>query len=512
MGVCWDLLIVATAGGFVGTLVAIPQVKRAAHRFGFLDWPGGRKNHTAPVPLLGGVAIFAPLPVLFIILHKIGGGERLPSLEPRVTEFLSLFVATLAVVGLGLVDDKIPLGWKRKLIGQILAVLILIAGGHSLPSATVPFVGPVFFGWLGYVVFAVSVLTVTNAVNLIDGLDGLAGGICFFAASTWGIISLIKGDYSMAIVGLTLAGSLLGFLLFNFPPASIYMGDAGSLGLGFLLGALGTSATAFSSGQRPGTMGVALIPILPFGIALFDVAFSIVRRWISGKRIFLPDADHIHHRLMREFKRPRVVIAIIYSFTALLSAAAILLVMYPEFQSRQVFIAIGVGIFVIVIATILRLYRVRFFSDAVVNRHDVQFLEHFVVFMDKRMKRASSPEELISLLEGGVVHLGFDAVEVSNGYGNTKKWVNPTPVHPERARVRGERSLATNGWGVSWVIPIHYSPQYQEVLELSWQRVLKALALRLKELAEAPQHECSPVDLEAGKSPLESKCIPDSAK
>ena len=264
------------------------------------------------------------------------GPRLVSSWETRIPEFLSLFVATLLIIVLGLIDDKRQLGWRKKLAGQMLGVIILISGGHGLPSASVPFIGPVTFGWFGYVIFALSVLTVTNAVNLIDGLDGLAAGICFFAAGTWGIISLIKGDYSMAVIGLTLAGSLFAFLLFNFPPASIFMGDAGSLGLGFLLGTLATSATALSTGQRPSTMGVALVPILPFGIALLDVGISIVRRWISGRRVFLPDADHLHHRLMQEFKRPRVVLAIVYSFTALLSAAAISLVAFPSLTVRSI--------------------------------------------------------------------------------------------------------------------------------------------------------------------------------
>lgn len=500
MGGTTGLALLSVLAGFLGTLLCIPRVKSLAFRLGFIDQPGGRKKHSKPIPLLGGVAIFLPLPFVFFLSQRFMGNVLGPSWENRIGEFLSLFVATAVIVGLGLVDDRTQLGWRKKLGGQILGVLILISGGHCLPSATVPFIGPVNFGWYGYVIFALSVLTVTNAVNLIDGLDGLAGGICFFAASTWGIISLLKGDLSMAVIGLTLAGSLLAFLIFNFPPASIFMGDAGSLGLGFLLGALATSASALSTGQRPGTMSVALVPIMPFGIALLDVGLSIVRRWISGRRVFLPDADHIHHRMMQEFKQPRIVLALVYSFTAFLSVTAIGVVAFPNLQSDLSLMVCTLAVTVVIVAVVLRLYRMRYFSDAIANRADVQFVENFADFMTQRLKRACSTEEVLALLEAGVRHLNFDWVEIVNERISARIWVNPQPVHLGRPRTDGEWFLGPNGHVVKWSIPVHDSPAYQETLQLSWHRFITAVNIRMFELAEVHSGEWAALDLKTARN------------
>jgi UDP-GlcNAc:undecaprenyl-phosphate/decaprenyl-phosphate GlcNAc-1-phosphate transferase len=500
MGGTTGLILISALSGFLGTLLCIPRVKRLAAELGFLDLPGGRKHHREPIPLLGGVAIFLPLPLTFFVLQEFMAPGVAATWQPRAYEFISLFLATILIIALGLVDDRKQLGWRKKLVCQMLGVGILIAGGHGLPSASVPFIGPVTFGWFGYVIFALSVLTVTNAVNLIDGLDGLAGGICFFAASTWGIISLIKGDYSMAVLGLTLAGSLAAFLVFNFPPASIFMGDAGSLGLGFLLGTLATSATAWSTGQRPGTMSVALIPILPFGIALMDVGFSIVRRWISGRRVFLPDADHLHHRLMQEFKTPRIVLAIVYSFTAMLSIAAISVVAFPGLQSDLSLLAFLLVVIVFVVAAVLRLYRFRYFADALNNRLDVQFLEDFADFMVQRLRRATSTEEILSLLESGVQHLSFDSVEILNNDRPVRTWVNPKPVHLGRPRTEAERPLGPNGFKAKWSVPLHNSPDYQETLGLSWYRFMAAVDVRMNDLAEVDSEEWAKLDLRTVKN------------
>lgn len=510
MGGTFGLAMVSVLAGFLGTLLCIPRIKKLAARLGFMDQPGGRKKHNRPVPLLGGIAIFLPLPIVFFLFQQFMSPVLGPSWHNRISEFLSLFIATAVIVGLGLIDDRTQLGWRKKLGGQILGVLILISGGHCLPSATIPFIGPVNFGWFGYVVFALSVLTVTNAVNLIDGLDGLAGGICFFAATTWGLISLIKGDYSNAVIGLTLSGSLFAFLLYNFPPASIFMGDAGSLGLGFLLGALATSATALSPGQRPGTMSVALVPILPFGIALLDVGFSIVRRWISGRRVFLPDADHLHHRMMQEFKQPRIVLALVYSFTALLSVAAIVVVSVPRVQSDLSLMISMLAVIVLIVAIVLRLYRMRYFSEALANRADVQFVEDFADFMTRRLRRATSTEEILALMEAGVRHLNFDWVEILDDRVSVRTWVNPQPVHLGRPRTEGEWFLGPNGHVVRWCIPLHDSPSYQETLQLSWHRFITAVDVRMFDLAEVHSGEWAALDLKTVRNSMPPQAVASS--
>ena len=163
-------------------------------------------------------------------------------------------------------------------------------------------------------------IAITNAVNLVDGMDGLAGGICFFAALTSAVIGIAKGDLFIATMAFTVAGSLLGFLMFNLPPASIFMGDGGAMMMGFLLGTLATSSAAISPGQRLGTSVMILAAFLPFGIPLFEVALSIFRRLIRGQAVFLGDGDHLHHRLREKIKNPKITVGVFYFFSAALCA------------------------------------------------------------------------------------------------------------------------------------------------------------------------------------------------
>ncbi len=476
-------------GGFALTLACVPWMKKLAFEYDWLDRPRGRKHHAKPIPLLGGLAIFLPLGVLFFLACVLWSQDASSLVEDRLAQLVSLFVGTGWILVVGLLDDGKTLSWGSKLSGQVVGVLILMAGGHCLRSATIPFWGAVHFGWVGYPLLAFMVILISNAINLIDGLDGMAGGICFFAALTCGIISLHKGDFAIAAISLILSGSLLAFLCFNFPPASIFMGDAGSLALGFLLGTIATSSVAVGggAGQRSSTMSVTLIPLLPFAVALVDVVLAVLRRWISGKRIFLPDADHLHHRLVAQFKEPRKVVLIIYGFTALLSVTAICLTVFTGVQSRPWGLGLALMISVGTVGAILRLYRVKYFSDAVANRPHIKFLNSFVTFGQNRARRAQSPEELLGLLESGVRDLDFDSVEVVNNGTESSRWVNPMPVHSDRPREMEQMPLGMNGYLVKWTVPLHDSADYQSALTYSWDQFMTAVNSRLRYLEEPHQ-------------------------
>lgn len=403
-------------------------------------------------------------------------------LESR--QMLSLFLGTTLMHMIGTYDDVVSMGWGKKLIGQICAVGILSLGGHTVATATVPFIGPVEFGWFGILLFVFSILAITNGINLIDGLDGLAGGICFFAALTSAIIGLFKGDLFTATVAFTISGSLLGFLRYNFPPASIYLGDGGSLMLGFVLGTLATSSAAISPGQRSGTMGMILIPFLPFGIALLDVILAVLRRWVTGRRIFLADSDHLHHRLMEKFGQTRKVAIIIYFFSGLLSAMTLALVLGPRSDLTVKFIAISGTVMLIVVVAMLKLYRLETLSKTLENRPHFQFLSSYHAFMSRRISRAESFDELISLLESGVRDLGCDSVEVFYGDRSVKKWTNPRKAHEGAPRYEGEKNFSGMRFHVRWIFPTHESESYQKYLILTWYRVINELEARLREFAD----------------------------
>ncbi|HMK37475.1 MAG TPA: MraY family glycosyltransferase, partial [Desulfomonilaceae bacterium] len=183
------LPIIIAAAGFFATFFAIPPLAQLASRYGLVDHPGVRKIHGSPIPLCGGIAIFVPAAFTLAVLTGLAC-LNYATLGPNVFQMLTLLFASAWMLLLGIVDDRRQLSWKQKLLGQSAGILILVLGGHSVRSASVPFFGAVDFGWTGPLVFGLAVLVVTNAINLIDGLDGVAGGICFFAALVYGIVGL----------------------------------------------------------------------------------------------------------------------------------------------------------------------------------------------------------------------------------------------------------------------------------------------------------------------------------
>ncbi len=480
------LLLMAGLLGFATALVCIPVMRGIARKYQVVDYPGGRRIHEKPTPLLGGVAIFVPFVLVFVLYCYLTARRGIHGPHPDILQMASLFLATVWILILGTIDDIITIRWSKKLLGQLVGVVILVLGGHSVTRATLPFIGLVNFGWLGVPIFALAVLTITNAVNLIDGLDGLAAGICLFAALTSGTIGIFKGDLFTACIAFTVSGSLLAFLLFNFPPASIYLGDGGSLSLGFLLGTLATSCAAVSPGQRSGTMIVVMAPFLPFGIALLDVLLAVLRRWITGRKIFLPDADHLHHRLMEKFGHPRAVVAIFLTFSALLSAMTLALVLGPKSDLLTLFVG-GAGVAVIAVAVaVLKLYRIENLAKALENRPHFQFVTSYCDFMTAKIRRANSFDELIALLETGVTDLGFDRVEVLKRGQALGTWSNERRLHPEASRHCEERCFDEINLAVKWVVPTHHSETYQKFLHLTWYGLLSEWGEKMRSFVLNP--------------------------
>jgi UDP-GlcNAc:undecaprenyl-phosphate GlcNAc-1-phosphate transferase len=425
------------------------------------------------------LALFIPLMVAFLAFFGLALAGRLSMLRPEWPRMLSLFLGTTWILILGTIDDRLMLGWKQKLGGQFLAGLILVMGGHTVSVATIPWVGPVYFGWYGIPFFLGAVITITNAINLIDGLDGLAGGICFFAALTSAVIASAKGDFFTATLSFTLAGSLLGFLRFNFPPASIFLGDGGSMMLGFLLGTLAISSTAFFPGQRLGTSIMILVPFLPLGIPLFEVALSVLRRWLTGTALFLGDGNHLHHRLLGKIKAARPTVAIFYFFSASLCALTLLMVLDVQTPVLRLFAGFLTLVLMLAVIWSLRLYGERGLFLTLRNRPYFKFLGEFLRFMKLRIGRARSVADLLGLLESGVRDLEFDRVEVVYQGRVLWKWINPQPVHPGSPRLASEESLATWDLGIIWARPLHGDEDYNEYLQLTWHRFLSAIKAAL---------------------------------
>ncbi|WP_167590605.1 MraY family glycosyltransferase [Oceanidesulfovibrio indonesiensis] len=402
-------------------------------------------------------------------------------MHPDYSAILSLFLGTTWIAILGTLDDKIHMGWRLKLAGQIIGVAILLVGGHTLKNASIPLLGLVDFGWSGAIFFALSVLIITNAVNLIDGLDGLAGGICFFAALVSAVIGVFKADIFLAVIGFGISGGLLAFLRFNFPPASVFMGDGGSLMLGFLLSTLATSSVATSPGQRSGVFTMILLPFLPFGIALLDVSVAIVRRGVSGRCIFHPDTDHIHHRLMDTLGRPRRVVAVLYLFSALLSAITLTMVLGPQHQFYRVYVVFMGVVALGLVILLLRLYTREGLPQILGNRSHMKFLASFADYMCRRLQRATTEDEALMLLERGVTDLGFDYVRVERDGELFMEWTSSRKLHPDSERIEQKRSVCPR-ISIYWATPTHDSDSFQKYLLLTWNQSLRALSNCLERL------------------------------
>ncbi|MEW6531950.1 MAG: MraY family glycosyltransferase [Thermodesulfobacteriota bacterium] len=460
--------------GFMVAYGAIPRLIEAATRYGFVSQPGGRRSHPRPTPLLGGVAIYVPFAAVFLCFLVLRLTGVLTFEQPSVAKMVTLFVGATWILILGTMDDREQIGWPKKLIGQFAAAFILVLGGHTIAVATLPFAGPVHFGWFGPPLLIIAVILLTNAINLIDGLDGLAGGICFFAALTSGVIAVAKGDAFTATVAFTISGGLLGFLFFNFPPASIFLGDGGSMMTGFVLATLATSSAAIAPGQRLGTILMIVAPFLPFGIPVFEVTLSIVRRWIRGQAIFLGDGNHLHHRLIGRMKNPRLTVGVFYFFSAALCALTLFIILQVNAPALTVMAGFTVLILFAGALASLRLYRIENVVETLRNRRHFKFLGGFLGFMKQRLKRARSLGELLELLESGVKDLAFDSVEVLYRGETIEKWSNPRPIHVGSPRIHSEETFDEAQLTVKWARPVHNDDCYNEYLMLTWYRFLVA--------------------------------------
>ncbi|MDP2104512.1 MAG: MraY family glycosyltransferase, partial [Desulfobulbaceae bacterium] len=277
---------------FIFALVVTPRVAALAERFDLLDKPSARKVHNIAIPRIGGIAIFLAFSLsLFTALFF----ENFKTQLLDNNEIIYLFAGGILSLLLGLYDDIKQLGPKVKFAVQTGIAIFAFLGGIKIRLIGLPLLGPVYFGWLELPVTILWMLLVINAINLIDGLDGLAAGVSFFICIVLLAVAISHELLLVAIALACLSGSLLGFLVFNFNPASIFMGDSGSYFIGYMLASLSIAGSIKSH-----TAVTFLIPIIAMGVPLLDTVWATTRRFIFGQELFQPDKDHFHHRLMRK--------------------------------------------------------------------------------------------------------------------------------------------------------------------------------------------------------------------
>ena len=279
-------------GSTILALIITPIIIRVARQFNIVDNPGIRKVHSRPVPRIGGVAIFASMigiviPVLFLP-NFIGDSFRL--IQYKV--FILLLAASF-IFFVGLLDDIRGLRVRTKLWSQISAAIMICSVGIRVETIDITDKLVFNFGWFSWPLTILWIVGITNAINLSDGLDGLAAGISAIACGVIALLAICNGQTIMAVLMLALLGSLTGFLFFNFDPAKVFMGDSGSLFLGFTI----ASSSVLCAAKIETVAGLAL-PILALGLPILDTMFSMLRRFLERRSLFAPDRGHFHHRLL----------------------------------------------------------------------------------------------------------------------------------------------------------------------------------------------------------------------
>lgn len=326
----------------VCSFVLTRTVRDFASRRGWVAPPSHERHlHSTPLPRLGGIAIF--ISFLLSILAAGAIAYLVPSVRSAFdfNTLLTVLAPASLVFLLGVYDDLYGAGPYVKFAVQAVAATMLFAGGLRILNVPVLFGSHKLPWFLGLPLTILWVLAITNAFNLIDGLDGLAAGSALFSTLVAFVVALLNGYPLVTLMTLALAGAILGFLRYNFNPATIFLGDSGSLFIGFLL-----SALALVGAEKAPTIVAVAIPVVSFGLPILETSLSILRRLISGRPVFTADREHIHHKLLQHGMSHRQVVIVLYAVSAVFALLSLFL-LWPTGSSLGLVLAVlGIGIWI----------------------------------------------------------------------------------------------------------------------------------------------------------------------
>jgi UDP-GlcNAc:undecaprenyl-phosphate GlcNAc-1-phosphate transferase len=292
---------------FVVSILITPQIKKIAFLIGATDRPNHRKVHHTIMPRLGGLAIFISFIVGMVLLR------------PENPYSLAILLGSLIIIFTGFCDDMFELSAKYKLLGQLAAACtVVFLGDLQVVFINLPFGGQLEFGLLSIPFTILWIVGITNAINLIDGLDGLAAGVSSIALITISGMALIQGNLYVVAVGLIVLASTLGFLVYNFHPARIFMGDTGALFLGYIISVLSLL------GYKNVTFISFIIPVIILGVPISDTVFAIIRRIINKQPLSAPDKSHLHHCMLRLGYSHRQTVLLIYAMATFFGLVAVI--------------------------------------------------------------------------------------------------------------------------------------------------------------------------------------------
>ena len=320
---------------FLFVLAITPFIKKVANHVGAMDIPNARKVHNVPIPRLGGLGIYLGFLLGYILFGTM-------SLRMN-----AILIGSFIIILTGMVDDINPIPAKVKFLFQIIAVSVVAIYGQILLSDLSAFGFYIEFGWFSYPITILFIVAIINCINLIDGLDGLAAGLSSIYFITIGIVIVgWKHSFDLdAIITFIMLGATLGFLCHNFNPAKIFMGDSGSMFLGYII------AVIALLGFKNVTLTTLLAPICLLAIPIMDTLFAILRRFINKKPIGEPDKEHLHHQLLNLHLSHKTTVLVIYFVDILFALAMLVYMLYDRTVGVIIYAILFIAVFIFVIKT-----------------------------------------------------------------------------------------------------------------------------------------------------------------
>lgn len=414
--------------GFVIAVFTTPWVIRLSHRGIGLDFAHeSRKKQEVPIPRLGGMPLMLAISVGLLVIFALR-----PS---NATNWFPVLVGSLMMYGLGLWDDLQRLGAKKKLAGQIITALLVYNLGLSIDKFSYPgSAGSIDLSVYSMPVTVFWLIAVPNIVNLIDGFDGLAGGLGLCMSVTLGIVGLHNDQVPVACYAFTLAGALLGFLVFNFPPAKIYLGDGGAYLIGFTIAAL-----SLTSSNKGSVAKVLFVTLIALGVPILDTTFAMLRRGLRGYPLFHADDEHFHHRLEKfGFSKTRILFGL-YGICLVLSLFGLSII-----WSQGGTLPIGIGVLFFLALLAARYFHFlkswedvrRKLNRVVRRRRVVQYALLQAQVLDLEAERCRSAQEFWAIFETTLRRVGFVEEGESDAeyaihikYNGSTPWTLHAPRH-----------------------------------------------------------------------------------
>jgi UDP-GlcNAc:undecaprenyl-phosphate/decaprenyl-phosphate GlcNAc-1-phosphate transferase len=381
---------------FVATIT--PVLIKTGIKYGFVDKVNRRKIHRGVIPRIGGIGIATGtlLPILLLFFYDNDVSQLLYS--PPTNAYVIVF-GGLMISLLGFIDDTKGVSAKHKLFFQIVLSVFVWYNGFDISAVSTPF-GVIQLGIFGLPITVLWIVGIINAFNLIDGMDGLSSGVSFFACITIMTLSIFNGYIFVAAVSASLAGAVVGFLIYNFNPAKIFMGDTGSMFIGYILAVI-----SLKNQSKGHTVVSLLVPVIAMGLPILDTTLAFLRRYLRKQSVFAADSQHIHHMLLSKGWNQRKVVLVLYSISILFTALAMLLIFQKDAQAFLIIAVFSIIVFVIM----SKLGYADIFYSRFKTRKENRLENQIETFILSNMSRA--PFDFENYLFSSLPIIGYDIFE-----------------------------------------------------------------------------------------------------